>query len=210
MEAIVIHPAYFASVETMAWVAQTKHIVLEVCDNYQKQTYRNRCNIAHSNGLLTLTIPIKHSKTGERQKTTQVVPEDSFPWQRDHWRSIATAYRTSPYFEFYEDELAPLFGTAPVTLMAFNLAIFETINALLGIEVTITQTTAYERTPKQTDARFLINCKRKTSTSFSPYLQVFETSHGFLKNLSVLDLLFNEGPNALSYLEGVSLESSLQ
>ncbi|MEP2937192.1 MAG: WbqC family protein [Gilvibacter sp.] len=205
MESIVVHPAYYASIETMAWVAQAKEVFLEVCDNYQKQTYRNRCNIAHSNGLLTLTIPIRHSKTGERQKTTQVTPESNFTWQRDHWRSIQTAYRTSPYFEFYEDEFAPLYDNPPESLMQLNLTIFNLLVELLGIDSKIEHTASFQIEPSQTDARFLINCKRNSQVSFTPYLQVFETSHGFLENLSVLDLLFNEGPNAITYLESFTL-----
>ncbi len=205
MEAIVIYPAYFPNIETMAWAAQSKCVILEVRDNYQKQTYRNRCTIAHSNGQLTLTIPIKHTKTGERQKTAQVTTEDSFTWQRDHWRSIQTAYRTSPYFEFYEDELAPFFNSKPKSLMQLNLSIFGLLCELIGIESTITHTETYDLNPKALDARFLVNCKRITEITFEPYIQVFAESHGFLANISVLDLLFNEGPNSISYLENVPI-----
>ena len=210
MKTAVIHPAYFLNIETMAWGAQSEHIILEVCDNYQKQTFRNRCVIAHSNGSLILTIPIKHSKTGIRQQTAQVVPEDSFSWQRDHWRSIQTAYRTSPYFEFYEDELAPLFSSVPKSLLQLNLNIFYLLSELIGIEATISKTTSYEPTTEAIDARFLVNCKRKPKTPFASYTQVFGESHGFLQNISVLDLLFNEGPNSISYLENLALENYSQ
>jgi hypothetical protein len=210
MKTAVIHPAYFLNIETMAWAAQCEQVILEVCDNYQKQTYRNRCLIAHSNGSLTLTIPIKHSKTGQRQKMSQVVPEDSFTWQRDHWRSIQTAYRTSPYFEFYEDDLASLFKDAPKSLLQLNLDIFYILSELIGIDATISKTVQYELIPETTDARFLINCKRKPKVHFAPYTQVFGNLHGFLPNISVLDLLFNEGPNSISYLQNIKLENYSQ
>ena len=106
---ILLHPTYFPSIVQMVAMAQADKIVFEVEDNYQKQTYRNRAYIAHSNGKLTLNVPIKHSKNGGRQKTKEVHVENSFPWQSQHWKSLQTAYRTSPFFEFYEDDLAPLF-----------------------------------------------------------------------------------------------------
>ena len=109
MESILLHPTYYPSIEQMAAIAQAKNVVFEAQDNYQKQTYRNRCYIAHTNGTLLLNIPIKHSKGGNRQKTKEVVVENAFPWQKEHWRSIQNAYRTSPFFEFYEDELHPFF-----------------------------------------------------------------------------------------------------
>lgn len=106
MKTILLHPSYFPSIEQMAHIAQSEKVIWEVEDNYQKQTYRNRAYIAHSNGKLLLNIPIKHNKNGVRQQTKDVRMENDFPWQDHHWKSLQSAYRTSPFFEYYEDDLA--------------------------------------------------------------------------------------------------------
>ncbi|WP_347374449.1 WbqC family protein [Aequorivita sp. Q41] len=209
MKTILLHPSYFPSIEQMAAVAQATKVVFEVEDNYQKQTYRNRTFIAHSNGKLLLNIPIKHSKLKQRQKTKNVLVENDFPWQELHWKSIESAYRTSPFFEYYEDDLEQLFTETVGSLMAHNLKIFKILSELIGIEVEVSQTTTYETAPKITDLRLLINAKRKSNFIPKTYIQVHEANHAFLPNLSVLDLLFNEGPNALGYLESATLPTDI-
>jgi len=201
MKTILLHPSYFPSIEQMAAVAQAEKVVFEVEDNYQKQTYRNRTFIAHSNGKLLLNIPIKHTKTGKRQKTKDVIVENDFPWQEQHWKSLQSAYRTSPFFEYYEDDLEPLFTETVGNLMEHNLKIFDLLCELLGIEVEVIKTNSFEKNPGVTDLRILVNAKRNSAFQPENYIQVHEANHEFLPNLSVLDLLFNEGPNALSYLE---------
>lgn len=191
----------------MAAVAQADKVVFEVEDNYQKQTYRNRTYIAHSNGKLLLNIPIKHSKTGDIQKTKNVLVENDFPWQELHWKSLQSAYRTSPFFEYYEDDLKPLFTEKIDNLLRHNLQIFVLLSELIGIEIEISKTTSFEKNPEIPDLRFLVNAKRKSDFLTAEYTQVHEANHPFLPNLSILDLLFNEGPNALTYLEASSLPS---
>lgn len=201
MKSILLHPSYFPSIAQMAAVAQARSVVWEVEDNYQKQTYRNRAFIAHSNGILLLNVPIKHNKDGRRQKTKEVLVENDFPWQEQHWKSLQSAYRTSPFFEYYEDDLEHLFTEPAESLMIHNFKIYETLSELIGIEVETSKTKVYDPTPRIEDLRFLINSKRKSEFSTESYTQVFQANHGFLPNLSALDLLFNEGPNTLSYLE---------
>ncbi|NND62927.1 MAG: hypothetical protein HKN48_07000 [Flavobacteriaceae bacterium] len=203
---ILLHPTYFPTIAQMTAVANADKITFEVQDNYQKQTYRNRAYIAHTNGQLLLNVPIKHSKDGSRQKTKDVVPEDSFPWQSQHWKSLQTAYRTSPFFEFYEDDLAPLFQNEVTNLLKHNLQIFDLVCDLLGLEVDYSLSSEYQTNPKERDLRYLVEAKRPTSFTFQKYTQVLEAHHGFLPNLCILDLLFNEGPNALHYLENQELE----
>jgi len=118
---------------------------------------------------------------------------------------LQSAYRTSPFFEYYEDDLEPLFKDAATGLLAHNLKIFELLSELIGIEAEISKTQTYEAHPDIPDLRFLVNAKRYSSFDAEPYIQVLEVNHGFLPNLSVLDLLFNEGPNTLGYLEKTSL-----
>ncbi len=201
MKTILLHPSYFPSIEQMAVVAQAEKVVFEIQDNYQKQTYRNRAFIAHSNGKLLLNIPIKHTKTGKRQKTKDVIVENDFPWQEQHWKSLQSAYRTSPFFEYYEDDFEHLFTEPVKSLLEHNLKIFDLLCELIGIDVEISKTVSFETKPEITDLRFLIDAKRKTYFNPETYSQVHEANHSFLPNLSVLDLLFNEGPNALSYLD---------
>ncbi len=205
MKTILLHPSYFPSIEQMAAVAQAEKVVFEIQDNYQKQTFRNRTFIAHSNGKLLLNIPIKHNKNGKRKKSKEVIVENDFPWQEQHWKSLQSAYRTSPFFEYYEDDLEPLLTEPAEGLMEYNFKIFDLICELIGIDVEIEKTTTYETNPEITDLRFLVDAKRKTSFIPESYTQVHEANHSFLPNLSVLDLLFNEGPNALSYLEKAPL-----
>ncbi len=205
MKTILLHPSYFPSIEHMAAVAQAEKVVFETEDNYLKQTYRNRMFIAHSNGKLLLNIPIKHNKVNKRQKTKDVIVENDFPWQEQHWKSLQSAYRTSPFFEYYEDELEHLFTEPIEGLLAHNIKIFELVCELIGIEVEISKTTSFEKNPEIEDLRILINAKIKSGFKPEIYNQVHGANHPFLPNLSVLDLLFNEGPNALSYLERQSL-----
>ena len=185
----------------MVAIVAAEKVVFEMEDNYQKQTYRNRAHIAHTNGRLLLNIPIKHSKDGTRQKTKDVYVENDFPWQSQHWKSLQTAYRTSPFFEFYEDDLEPLFTEPVGKLMDHNLTIFSLVSELIGIEVDLSKTDRYDVTSEHMDLRSLVVSKSEASQPFKTYSQVFQSNHGFLSNLSILDLLFNEGPNTLQYLE---------
>ena len=128
--------------------------------------------------------------------------ENDFPWQSQHWKSLETAYRTSPFFEFYEDELYPLFNEPAERLLDHNIRIFNTVCELIELEVPITYTQEYLKEPENNkDLRYLAKAKNQKTFNLKPYKQVFETNHGFLSNLSILDLLFNEGPNTLNYLQ---------
>ena len=205
---ILIYPSYLPSIATMVAMAKADKITLEIQDNYQKQTYRNRAYIAHSNGKLLLNIPIRHSKSTRHQKTKDVTPENNFSWLAEHWKSIQVAYRTSPYFEFYEDDLAPLFKEPVLKLQGFNIQILETITELIGLETQILTSNVFDKHTELQDMRHLANCKKEPSYNFDTYHQVFEGNHGRIENLSILDLLFNEGPNTLNYLQSQTLERS--
>lgn len=206
MKTILVHPTYFPSIIQMAAMVQSDSIVFEVSGNYQKQSYRNRAYIAHSNGKLLLSIPVKHTGVGGKIKTKDVQIENAFPWQIQHWKSLESAYRTSPYFEYYEDDLKPLFFTAETSLLDFNMKVFKFICELLDIELTYTFTEEYLKIPPQTDLRFLANSKLNTEFNLQAYNQVLGENYDFLSNLSILDLLFNEGTNAISYLESQKLD----
>ncbi len=205
---IVIHPANIPNIATFAAIAQND-VCWEVCDNFQKQTYRNRAYICTDRGRLMLNIPIQHvGKDQGRQLYKDVRVENAYNWQRQHWRTLQTAYRTSPYFEFYEDEIAPLYTQTYTHLLAYNLKSIEIICDCLQIAMPQEKTSSFEANlPSQEDFRFLVDAKKKLPFTQPVYHQVFGERHGFLENVSVLDLLFNEGPNALGYLKGLKITS---
>lgn len=210
---ILIHPLYFGSIEQFSAIARASAITFEKHDNYQKQTYRNRTYIATPEGPLLLNIPIKHTSKGQRgerervhQKYSDVQIENNFRWQREHWKSIQIAYRTSPFFEFYEDDLAPLYEKKYTFLMDFNLETFAVLKDLLKLDIPVDFTETYNKThEKLVDYRYMAIAKRAGSFQPLPYIQVQEKHHGFLPNLSVIDLIFNEGTRALDYLKSQKL-----
>lgn len=204
---IVIHPTYFPNVAHFAAMLQADNVILEGCDNYQKQTYRNRTYIYAANGKLLLNIPIRHTQKN-RQLYKDVKIANDTDWQLLHWKSLESAYRTSPYFEFYEADLEPLFKTPFESLLDFNIKCLEAICECLQVEIAFTNTSEYQKelvAPVE-DFRNLVNSKKEPSRKFEPYTQVFGDKHGFISNLSILDLLFCEGPNAITYLEAQKLQ----
>ncbi len=193
----------------MIAMINASHVIFEIEDNYQKQTYRNRTYIAHSNGKLLLNIPIKHTKDGFRQKTKEVRTDNTFPWQSQHWKSLQSAYRTSPYFEFYEDDLKPIFTEMISSLLEINMRSLKCIFELLELNIPFSYTKKYETSPDTNDLRYLVNAKSEVLFPLEGYTQVLGSKHGFLTNLSVLDLIFNEGPNAVNYLERQKVDFTL-
>lgn len=200
---ILIHPTYFPSISHFVAILQAKQIVFETDDNFQKQTNRNRMYIYSANGIQMLNIPIKHSKE-VHQKYKEVKIEQAFGWQKQHFKSLEAAYRTSPYFEYFEDDLVPIFERKQIYLLDLNFQIHEVLCNCLGIDLRYSQTKEYLKNPPQTDLRQLANGK-KDAHVFTPYTQVFGDKHGFLNNLSILDLIFNEGRHAVQYLKQQSL-----
>ncbi len=195
---------YFGSISQYAVIAQSDSIIFENEDNYQKQTYRSRNYIYGANGKLLLTIPIKHSgdKSNNKQLYKDVKIENEFKWQLLHWKSIESAYRTSPFFEYYEDEMIHLFEKRKDFLLDFNYECMEVIQDCLQLDVSYTKTLTYQKEVETViDLRTLINAKKEKQYELSSYIQVFSDKYGFIPNLSILDLLFNEGTNALTYLE---------
>ena len=203
----LLHPTYFPSIATMAVVVQYE-VCWEVWDNYQKQTYRNRCYICTDQGRLMLNIPIKHVGGAQgRQLYREVKLDNSYPWQRLHWKTLQTAYRTSPFFEFFEEDLSPLYSEKHTYLLDFNLATIEIMCNCLDIDFPRNKTEEYEMEPGElNDGRFLVNAKKQLKLHSSPYIQVFNDRHGFVDNLSILDLLFNVGPSSTTYLKEFNLD----
>ena len=200
MNNILIHPSYFPSISHFVAISQCDLVTFEMDDNFQKQTNRNRMYIYSPNGIQLLNIPVKHSKTAH-QKTKEIKIENDFDWQKQHFKSLEAAYRSSPFFEYFEDDIASIFQKKHTFLMDLNLETMAIVSKCLGLEFDYNETTEYfHEVNDKTDFRSLINGKKDTAV-FEPYTQVFEEKHGFINNLSILDLLFNEGRYALDYLK---------
>ena len=201
---IIIHPTYFPSISHYIAMLQADLVTLEMEDNFQKQTNRNRMYIYSPNGVQLLNIPVKHS-IDKHQKYKDVRIENDFGWQKNHFKSLEAAYRTSPFFEYFEDDFRPLFEKKHEFLMDLNLETFELVNDALGIQFSIEKTTEYfHEVTNLKDFRSLANGKKDT-TQIEEYTQVFNEKHGFINNLSILDLLFNEGRYAVDYLKNQQL-----
>ena len=212
MDQILLHPAYFGPISQYVALAKSKKVIFENEDNYQKQTFRNRMYIYDSNGSLLLNIPIKHRNSlgiskKAKQKYKDIQIENDFDWQKNHWRALKNSYQTSPFFEFYEDELHPLYHKNFKFLMDFNYECLDFILDCLQFDISISKTNTYEQEVNEEvkDFRYLIDAKSKKNFKIDKYTQVFEAKHGFISNLSILDLLFNEGTNTLNYLQSQQL-----
>ena len=198
---ILLHPTYFPSISHFVAMAQSENITFEIEDNFQKQTNRNRTYIYSPNGIQLLNIPIKHSKESH-QKTKDVRIENDFDWQKQHFKSLEAAYRSSPFFEFFEDDIRPIFEKKQEFLLDLNFEALSIVFKCLRMKIEYHTTAEYFHdadTLTISDFRPLVNGKKDLSV-FDKYTQVFDDKHGFINNLSVLDLLFNEGKYAMDYL----------
>ena len=180
-------------------MVNSDEVLFEVEDNFQKQTYRNRCYIYGPNGKQLLNIPIKHGANSSK-KTKDTLVDNTASWQSQHLKSIQIAYRNSPFFEFYEDDLLPILSKEYKYLIDVNIDTFLFITDALQINQEYKKTKEYQSKTKN-DCRYLANAKQELDIKFDSYIQMFDDKYDFQKNLSVLDLLFMEGPNAISFLE---------
>jgi hypothetical protein len=199
-------PTYFPSISHFVVMAQSEKIVFEMEDNFQKQTNRNRTYIYSPNGIQLLNIPVKHSKQ-IHQKTKDVKIETDFDWQKQHFKSLEAGYRSSPFFEYFEDEIRPVFEKKYTFLVDLNFEAMNIVSKCLRMKFEYETTTEYFR---EVDSNTILDFRnladgKKDDSQFETYTQVFEEKYGFLNNLSILDLLFNEGRYALDYLKNQKL-----
>lgn len=199
METVCLSSAYLAPVEYYVLLANAKTVFLEHCDYYVKQTYRNRCHIAAANGVMALSIPVE--KAGrEKMLTRDVRISEHNDWQVQHWRSIESAYNSTPFFEYYKDDLLPFYEKKWIFLWDFNLEIQAKILELIDIQPDIKLTTEYKLNMDEhvADWRETIHPKKDNQLiEVKPYYQVFEQRFGFQSNLSIVDLLFNMGNESI-------------
>ncbi|MDR0508132.1 MAG: WbqC family protein [Dysgonamonadaceae bacterium] len=193
--------AYLAPVEYYILSVQAGRVIIESNDNYVKQTYRNRCVIACANGLQTLTIPVVNTAAKCLMRDIRIA--DHGNWQHLHWNAIVSAYKSTPFFEYYADEFFLFYKKRQHFLFDFNEQLREWLCSQLDISFAVSYTTGYTAGPESGiwDLREAIHPKKKTVTEkFKPYYQVFENRYGFQSNLSIIDLLFNMGPESFLWL----------
>jgi len=198
---ISVCPAYLPSVEYMSWVINQKKLYFLTSGHYQKQTYRNRAEIYGPNGKLKLIIPVTKNRGSNHQKDIETMVDNNFLWQKNHWRSLQMSYRASPYFEFYEEDFYPFYNNKISSLMELNIGLIKVVLKLLKFEIPIEE----KNHNKVNEKRDLVISKKIVNVSILKYNQVFIDKHGFLSNLSIVDLLFNLGPESLDYLKNLRI-----
>ena len=200
MSTVLLQTTYFGPIQWYQKLYRYNSSLIEQYDSYQKQTYRNRCVIATANGLQALTVPVEHNS----QLVKDLRISDHNQWRRVHWNALQSAYSESPFFDYYADDIRPFFEKKYEFLIDFNESIRQTICDLLDIQPKVEYTSGYEKQMEGVDDyREVINAKHpQADADFQPrrYWQVFEGKHGFQANLSILDLLFNTGNEAILYL----------
>ncbi|MBS1601109.1 MAG: WbqC family protein [Bacteroidetes bacterium] len=202
---LITYLQYFPGVNFFRISSEFSNIVFEQYETYQKMSFRNRCQIAGGEGVINLNVPLAG---GRDQKTLMkdVKIADDQPWQAQHWKTIISCYSRSPWFGFYRDDLEGLYKTRYEGLMEFNLACFDWAMKRLRMQATVSLTESYAPGYKEkevVDIRGRFSPKNRTISTGTPpvrYRQVFEERTGFIPGLSILDLLFCEGKEAIRYI----------
>ena len=202
MSTALLQTTYFGPIQWYQKLNRYDQTLIEQYDSYQKQTYRNRCVIATANSPQALTVPVEG--TNEKCLVKNLRISDHNNWRRIHWNALLSAYSESPFFDYYADDIHPFFEKKYDFLIDFNEAIRQKVCELLDIHPNVSYTSDFRhQTSDIVDFREVINAKHpQADPDFQPqrYWQVFEGKHGFQANLSILDLLFNMGPESIFYL----------
>ncbi|MDR2086925.1 MAG: WbqC family protein [Dysgonamonadaceae bacterium] len=199
---LILSTAYLAPVEYYRQMHNSNRTIIEKQDNYMKQTYRNRCIIASANGLQTLSIPVVKPDS-PKCPTRDIRIAEHGEWRHLHWNAIVSAYNSTPFFEYYADDFRPFYEKPQGFLFDFNESLRELICSLLDISPVVSYSDEYVvPSAGDTDLREAIHPKKENvNRDFKPYYQVFENKYGFQANLSIIDLLFNMGPESALYLD---------
>lgn len=213
MKVAYLSSAYLAPVEYYSKLLNYDKIFIEQHDHYMKQTYRNRCTIAGPEGELALSIPTVKPE-GPKCPMKDIRISDHGNWRHLHWNAIESAYNSTPFFEYYKDDFRPFDEKKYEFLTDFNEELCRLVCELIDIQPAIERTKEYKTdfAPNEIDFREAIHPKKdfhRTDPEFipQPYYQVFEARHGFLPNLSIIDLLFNMGPESLLILQKTCADS---
>ena len=202
-----IFSSYIPNVATLAVLAQYECIDIQTQAFYQKQTYRNRTQITGANGVLNLSIPIEKGVKGTRLIDQDVLISYDEMWQNNHWKSFVSAYQSSPFFEFYQDDFEAVFFKQQKKLFDFNMDILQLIMDWLELDTKIRISS--EQPLFNPTGEALISAKNTTAIHFPKYIQVFNSKLGFISNLNALDLICCLGPESLSYLRKIDISPIL-
>jgi len=203
METTYLSTAYFPPIEYFYHILESENIVIDNWETYKKQTYRNRCNIYSEKGLMPLTIPVTKPQ-GNGTKTHDILIADIDKWKGNHWKTIETAYMNSPFYEYYKEEIYEEFIKQYNKLTDFNNSLLKVILKLLEIDKQINYSESFIKPNTfPNDYRFKISPKVSNNLIFDEYIQVFADRKGFIENMSILDLIFNLGPEAKYYLDNL-------
>ncbi len=199
---IILGTAYLAPIQYFTKIILSNNVLIEQHENFIKQTYRNRCIILGANGTIPLVIPVEKGRGG-KTKVKDIRVYNGLPWQRNHWRSIFSAYNSSPYFEYYEESLNRFYSKKWDFLFDFNTEITNWVLEELEIEASLTMTSEFIEGGITSFREYISPKNTIKDPGFIPfpYTQVFSDKFEFLPNLSIIDLLFNEGPNSYNVLE---------
>lgn len=201
-DVVLLSTAYLAPVSYYAVMLAYPSIRMERHEHFIKQTFRNRCTILSPEGPQNLIVPIQKGDASHTEiKDIQL--SDHGNWRHLHWQALVTAYEGSPYFEYYADEFRPFYEKPYKYLFDYNEALRQKICELLDMQPQVVGTEKYENAPEVDDYRLLISPKTKQVVAGfrpHPYYQVFQNRWGFVENLSIVDLLFNMGPEGLLIL----------
>jgi hypothetical protein len=203
---ILLSSAYLPPVQYFAHLQSAEQVWIEQYDHYQKQTYRNRCVIAAPDGPLSLTVPIEKPNT-QKAFMRDIRISDHGNWRHLHWNAIESAYNHTPFFEYYKDDFRPFYEKKFDFLVDYNEQLCQLVCQLIDIDTSLQRTESYVAEPSNTiiNLRDAIHPKKEVMNDASfvviPYYQVFQERLGFLPNLSIIDLLFNMGPEAILVLQ---------
>ena len=181
-------------------------VYIEACENYQKQSYRNRCRFYAADGVQALSFPIVHEGGTHKLPISEIKVDYSTPWLQQHERAIVSAYRTSAYFEYYQDELFEILESRSERLIDLNMSLLRFFIEKTGLSVDLRLTEEFAKETPYDDLRETIHPKRPNTILADmglekPYFQVFSRKYGFKSDLSIMDLLFNEGPDSIMFLK---------
>jgi hypothetical protein len=191
----ILHTAYWPNLAYMKHVLAADTIYIERWEYFTKQTYRNRCEILSANGLLRLSVPVKKISGKALVKDIEICYREK--WQHQHWRALLSAYKNSPYFDFFEEEVNAFYQKDYRFLIEYNVAQLHFLLKALRINKTILFTEAYTAVAENgTDARYLAQTRLPEDFVSKPYHQTFSEKFEFVPNLSALDALFNRGLGA--------------
>ena len=201
MKEALLSTTYFGPVQWYQKLYRAEYVQIEQWESFQKQTYRNRCLIATTNGIQALTFPVER---GTSPLIKDIRISDHGNWRHLHWNALQSAYGESPFFEYYQDDIRPFFEKRWTFLLDFNEEIRQKMCELIDIQPQVSFTDEFKTDGfVLMDYRSAINPKHpEPDADFlpKPYYQVYQQKHGFLSNLSILDLLFNMGPESIFYL----------